>query len=69
MWRVELNLPVGRESYKWKWKKKYEKSISGESEKLSKPNYIAGKHLGCPPCKVLGTILEVDEGRTSTNGP
>ena len=25
------------------------------------------KHLGCPPCKIIGTILEIDDGRTSTN--
>ena len=27
------------------------------------------KHRGCLPYKMLGTIFEVDEGRTSTNGP
>ena len=26
------------------------------------------KYLCCPPHKLLGTILKVDEGRTSTNG-
>ena len=27
------------------------------------------KYLGHPPRKLLGTILKVDERRTSTNGP
>ena len=27
------------------------------------------KHLGCSPCKILRSILEVVERRTSTNGP
>ena len=27
------------------------------------------KQLICPPCNVLGTILEVKEGRTSKNVP
>ena len=26
------------------------------------------KYLGCPLCKILGTILEMNKG-TSTNGP
>ena len=26
------------------------------------------KHLGSPHCKILGTILEMDKGRTLTNG-
>ena len=35
--------------------------------------YIAGtlskdKYLGCPPLSLFGTILEVDQRRTSTNG-
>ena len=25
--------------------------------------------MNCPPYKILGTILEKDDGRTSTNGP
>ena len=27
------------------------------------------KHLGCTPCKILGFILEMNERRSSTNGP
>ena len=27
------------------------------------------KKQDCPPRKILGTILEMDEGRTSINGP
>ena len=27
------------------------------------------KHQGCPPGKILGTILEMNEGKTSINGP
>ena len=27
------------------------------------------KHQGCLPCHLLGTILEMDKGKTSTNGP
>ena len=27
------------------------------------------KHLCCPPCKLLGTILEMDQGRNQINGP
>ena len=55
-------------------KKKLKKNISSERENLSKPNYIVeispkGKYLGCPHCKILGTILKVDGGRTSTNEP
>ena len=29
------------QSNKWRWKKKFKKSISGEREDYSKPNYIA----------------------------
>ena len=25
------------------------------------------RNIGCPPCKILKTILKVDEGITSTN--
>ena len=50
-------------------------SILGELENNSKPNYIAEisskgeNHLGCNSRKILGTILEVNEKRTSTNDP
>ena len=37
--------------------------------KLYSMNLIKrNKYLGCFPCKILGTIFEVDEGRTLTNG-
>ena len=26
------------------------------------------QHLGCPPCKILGTILEKDQEIIHTNG-
>ena len=62
-------------SKKWRWRKKLKKSIFGEQGDYSKPNYIAetlskGWTPGmCTPCEILETILQVDEGRTSTNGP
>ena len=51
------------------------KSVSQKNEKTSRNQSILqksherNKHLVCPSRKILGTILEVDEGRTSTNGP
>ena len=32
-------------------------------------NLIKGINTGCPPRKILGTILKVDEKRTSQNAP
>ena len=46
----------------------FEKGISEKQGNYLKPNYIISS-MGCPPCKILGTILEVNEGRTSTNEP
>ena len=40
-----------------------------QNQDLQQKSLQRNKHLGCPPCKILGTILEMDEGRTSTNGP
>ena len=45
-------------------KERMKKTISKERENFSKPSYIVYKHLGCHPCKILGTIIEVNEGRT-----
>ena len=51
-------------------KEKIKMSISDEQENFSKLGFAAGnKYLSGPLCKILGNILEMDEGRTSTNGP
>ena len=55
-------------------RKKWKKCISGERESYLKPNYVVeisqrDKYLGRLPCKLLGTVLEMDAGRTSTKGP
>ena len=51
-------------------KEKFKKNTLGGQEKYSKPNYIAEiLSKGCLPCNNLGTILDVDLGRISTNGP
>ena len=36
---------------------------------ISQKSHQRDKCLGCPPSKILGIILKVDEGRTSTNEP
>ena len=36
---------------------------------LQRKYHQKNKHMGCPPCKLLGTLLEMDKGGTSTNGP
>ena len=55
-------------SNKWRWKKKLRLGISGEKESYSRQKYIEGtlrdEYLGCPPHKIFGTILEVDQRRT-----
>ena len=54
-------------------KKKIER-VFQENEKTTRNQAILqkphqrDKHLDCYPCKILGTILKVDKGRTSTNG-
>ena len=53
-------------------KEKIKKSISEEWENYSKPtikqkSHQRDKHLGCLPCKILRTFLEVNKGRISTN--
>ena len=40
-----------------------------QNQPLQQKSYQRDKHLSCPPCKILGTILEMYEGGTSTNGP
>ena len=33
---------------------------------LEQESHQCDKHLGCPPCNILDTVLQVDEGKTST---
>ena len=35
------------------------------NQTVSKKSHPRDKHLGCPPCKILGIILKVDERKTS----
>ena len=52
-----------------KIKKEYLRRTRKQLEtKLSQKPYRRGKHLGYTPCKIVGTILKEDEGRTLTNG-
>ena len=44
-----------------------EKTIRNQTTKQK--SHQKDKHLGCSPCKILWAILELDKGRTSTNGP
>ena len=39
------------------------------NQALNRESHQRDKHLGCSLCKILGTILEKDERRTSTNRP
>ena len=39
------------------------------NQSIKQKIYQRYKHLGCPFCKILGTILKVEEGKTSTNEP
>ena len=56
-------------------RKKKLKWVSQENDKTTRNQTIQqksnqrDKHQGCSPCKILGTILEMDEKRTLTNGP
>ena len=36
---------------------------------LQQGSHQRDKPQGCPPNKILGTTLEMDQGRTPTNGP
>ncbi len=47
--------------------KENEKHIRNKST-LQK-SHQRDKHLVCPPCKILGTILKLDNRRTSANEP
>ena len=54
-------------------KEKFRKNISEEPVSYSKQNYIAetlskNKYQGCLLRKMFGTILEVNQRRTETNG-
>ena len=40
-----------------------------ENKLYGKKSHQRDKHLSCPPRKIRGTILKLDEGRTSTNWP
>ena len=53
-----------------RWKKKFKKNTSGGRENESKPNYIEeiSSKGCCPPRKILGNIIKVDQRRTSING-
>ena len=48
----------------WK-KRKSQKSVSDERKKLLETKFYCknqmDKHVGCPPHKILGTILEMDK--------
>ena len=54
---------------------KNKKRISQMNEKtslnktLQQESHLRDKHLDGLPCKILRIILELDEGRTQTNGP
>ena len=53
---------------------KLRKSISDEQENYSNTSSAVeisskGQTSGLNPCKILGAILEIDKGRTSTNVP
>ena len=52
--------------------KKWKKSTSEEREKFSKPilqqkSHECDKHLGSPPCKLLGIIPKIYKAATRTN--
>ena len=36
---------------------------------LPQKSHQRNKYLGCPSCKILGTILKMNEELTQTNGP
>ena len=40
-----------------------------QNQALQQESHQRDKHLSCSPCKILGTILQIDEGRTQANGP
>ena len=48
-------------------KKELGNPYTNQSTQKKKKSRQRNKHLGCLPRKILRTILQVDEGRTSTN--
>ena len=42
---------------------------TSRNQALQQKSHQRGKHLGSPPCKILVTILKMDERGTQTNGP
>ena len=48
-------------------KKKYLIRKFHETKDLQKKSHQSNKHLGCPPCKILLTILKMEKGGTYTN--
>ena len=45
-----------------------ENEETSENQTIEQKSNPRDKHRGCPPCQILGTILEEDE-RTSAKGP
>ena len=41
---------------------------TSRNQTLQQKSHQRNKQLSCPPCKILGTILKMDMGRTQTNG-
>ena len=39
------------------------------NQALKQKSHQRKKYLGSPPCKIFGTILKMDKGRTQINGP
>ena len=46
-----------------------EKKKSTRNQTTSEKSHQIDKYLGCPPRKILATILKVDQRRTPTNEP
>ena len=47
----------------------YTNEKTSRKQTLQQESYQKNKHLGFPPCKILGTILQINKRRTSINGP
>ena len=58
---------TGRNANKSKKSLSQKNKKSSRNQTLLQESHQRIKYLGCPTCTILGTILEVDEGRTSTN--
>ena len=56
-------------------KRKYDKRVSQTNDKTSRnqallqKSHQTDKHMDSPSCKMLGTILKMDKGRTQKNEP